>query len=596
MHAVHACPQLGDYFVAVLAVGAVSLYQGGLQRVAHCDAAGGGNGSAGARSKVVWSGVLGNKVIILENIGAASDRITTFALTVKEGASRSSSSSRRTDASGAGGGGGSAAAVVAAPASVALVSSLVLTKPSLATLGGGEDEGSAGEETASACSATFLGRESGGGGWGRSVVSVAWRTSRGPMWTRVLVGADEATEDFSRPAGTVVTPVGSHHASSELNGNGMTVSASPSNGHGTPKSSKSKGKKLATRHGAVASGGKDTATAGWSCVPVIAAADGGRLLVHSGGEMNARLAIWDASYGVLLEDGAAPEVASESGGGGGGASPSSPSGRDGRAVGMKVSGDGAHLALAVAGRVFICHIPVKAAGTLASLLRRKRTSFAEAGSLCVAGSRPAFPSVDLARSAPAWKLLERTGTPEAGKWEATVVTPFREAEAEVVRSLEDAACRKDGDAFERIVREHLQQQQQVAASMGAGKSAGGEVAGDGRKKRRRGGGGRDGEECSARIVAAAVDLCLANPDAKLWGALSVLITSGGVSARHHRGLVLAIVDHASPELLEEVSRGALVCLSENSDCRPCLRCFQSVQVFSGWVWLPSFCSVPNRTT
>ncbi|CAN0490994.1 unnamed protein product, partial [Ectocarpus sp. 12 AP-2014] len=44
IQAVHACPRLGDYFVAVLASGGVVFYQGGLQRAAHCDAAGGGGG------------------------------------------------------------------------------------------------------------------------------------------------------------------------------------------------------------------------------------------------------------------------------------------------------------------------------------------------------------------------------------------------------------------------------------------------------------------------------------------------------------------------------------------------------------------------
>lgn len=556
MHAVHACPQLGDYFVAVLATGAVSLYQGGLQRVAHCDAAGKGNDGAGARSKAVWSGLRGNRVTVLENTGTGSDRITTFTLTIGEVAAGVSSSSRRTHPSGSGGSVDSAPAVGALPAVVTLVSSHVLTKPSLSTLGGVEDEGSVGEEAASACSAAFLGRESGGGGGGRSVVSVAWRTSRGPMWTRVVVGAEGATEEFSRPAGKVATTVGSHHASSTLNGNGVVLSASPSNGHGSPKSSKSrsKAKNLATGRGAVVSGGKDRTAISWSRVPAIAAADGGRLLVHSGGEMNARLAVWDAAYGVLLEDEVAPEDSSGGGGGSGGASSFSSSGRDGKSVRMKVSGDGAHLALAVAGRVLICPIPVKAAGTLASLLRRKRPSSSEAGSPLVAGSRAAFPSVDLARSAPAWKLLDQTGAPEAGEWEATVVTPFREAQAKVVRSLEEAAYRKDGDAFEGVLREHLQQEQQRASLVGGGEPAGGEVSSDGRKKRRRGG-GRDGEDCSAGIVAAAVELCLANPDAKLWGALAVLVRTGGVSARHHRGLVAAIVDYASPELLEEVSRG-----------------------------------------
>lgn len=381
------------------------------------------------------------------------------------------------------------------------------------------------------------------------MIAVAWRTSRGPVWTKVVVGAGGAavTEEFARPVGT---PVSAGHGASHGNGNGNgVVSMSPSNGHGTTKSSKSKSKAKKS-----AAGG----TAGWARVPAIAAADGGRLLVHSGsggGGASPRLAVWDASYGVLLEDGVAPGVSVDGNG------PPSSAERHARAVAMKVSGDGAHLALAVAGRVIVCPVPVKAAGTLASLLRRKRPPSGTEGGSLVAGGL-AFPSVDLAGSAPASKLLEQTGTLEAGDWEAAVVTPFRAAEAEVVRSLRDAARRKDGGAFERVLREHLQQRTAAAVAVGARGPSSGEVSGDGvsgggggRKKRRRDGPAAGGY--SAGVVAAAVELCLANPDAKLWGGLAVLVRSGGVSARHHRGLVTAIVEHASAELLEEVSREAV---------------------------------------
>lgn len=545
--------------------------------MAHCDAAGGGDDGAGsavgARAKAVWSGVRGNKVVVLENIGAATDRVTTFALAIGGGASgqpSSYSSSRCTKAAAGGGGRGSTGAPVSA--SVTLVSSHLLTKPSQFTPpGSGEEQAEVGERetSASACSAAFLGRDNaiaggGGGGGGRSVIAVAWRMSRGPVWTKVVVGAGGAEEEFARPAGAP-EPASSHRAS-DGNGNGV-VSMSPSNGHGTPKSGKSKAKKSAARAAHVISGGKGSVAAGWARVPAIAAADGGRLLVHGGGGGGAgpRLAVWDVTYGVLLEDSAAPESSID------GAGPSPSSGeRKARAVGMKVSGDGAHLALAVAGRVIVCSVPVKAVGTLASLLRRKRPpSGVEGGGgggslAAVAGGGLAFPSVDLAGSASASKLLEQTGTLEAGDWEAAVVTPFRAAEAEVVRSLRDAVRRKDGGAFERALREHLQQR--AAAAAGAGGTSSGEVSGDGvvvsgggyggRKKRRRNGPTAAVGGYSAGIIAAAVELCLANPHAKLWGALSMLVRSGGVSARHHRGLVTAIVEHASGELLEEVSPGA----------------------------------------
>ncbi|CAB1099630.1 unnamed protein product [Ectocarpus sp. CCAP 1310/34] len=512
IQAVHACPRLGDYFVAVLASGGVVLYQGGLQRAAHFDAAGCGGGddsggSAGdARAKVVWSGVRGDRVLVLENTDAAADRVTTFSLSV---GGVGSSSVRRDDAS---------AAAADVPASVNLVSSHILTKPSG---GGGSQDG----ERAAATSAAFLGRDSGGSGEGRSVISVAWRTSSGPVWTKAVIGAGGVTEEFARRAGGAVV-AGSRRAT-EYNDNGV-VSVSSSNGHGTPKA---KSKKPAENQSSVGEG----SGAAWASVPAIAAADGGRLLIHSGsgGYSSPRLAVWDSSYGVLLEDGVSPEFSSDSGRGG------SASRLSGRAVGLKVSGDGAHLAIAAAGKVLVCPLPAQAAGTLASLLRRKRPSPSAIGESTIisAGRGSSFPSIDLSRSIPASTLLEKTGAVEAGKWEAAVVVPFREAEAGVIRSLGEAARRKDIEAFEQVLREH---QGGSCSSDGRGE--------DGSKKRQRG----DGRGFSAGVVAAAVELCLANPDAKLWGGLGVLVRSGGVSARHHRGLVAEIVEHASPELLEEV--------------------------------------------
>ncbi|CAM9842245.1 unnamed protein product [Ectocarpus sp. 12 AP-2014] len=513
IQAVHACPRLGDYFVAVLAPGGVVLYQGGLQRAAHCDAAGGGGGddsggSAGDSStRVVWSGVRGDRVLVLENTCAATDRVTTFSLSV---GGVGSSSVRRDDAS---------AAAADVPASVTLVSSHILTKPSG---GGGSQDG----ERAAATSAAFLGRDSGGSGEGRSVISVAWRTSSGPVWTKAVIGAGGVTEEFTRRAGGAKV-AGSRRAT-EYNGNGV-VSVSSSNGHGTPKA---KPKKPAGNQSSVGEG----SGAAWASVPAIAAADGGRLLIHSGsgGDASPRLAVWDSSYGVLLEDGVAPEFSSDSGTGG------SASRSSGRAVGLKVSGDGAHLAIAAAGKVLVCPLPAQAAGTLASLLRRKRPSPSAIGGSTIipAGRGSSFPSIDLSRSVPASTLLGKTGAVEARKWEAAVVVPFREAEAGVVRSLQEAARREDIEAFEQVLRDH--QEGGSCSSDGRGE--------DGRKKRQRG----DGGGFSAGVVAAAVGLCLANPDAKLWGGLGVLVRSGGVSARHHRGLVAEIVEHASPELLEEV--------------------------------------------
>lgn len=529
MQAVHACPQLGDYFVAVLASGVVGFYQGELQRVGQCDSAGGGGEGAGAtpkaRTKTVWSGVRGNKLLVLENNGV-TERIVTFVLAVPP-----SSPLRRT----AGGGGQGAAG--AAKASVALVSSHVLPKPSLpaglAAAGGGASAGAVDlgtarafsglRKTAEACSATLLSGRAGGGG---SMLSVGWRTPHGPVWTKVAVGASGAREEFSRPAAPVAAVV--------RGGAVVANGASADDGHGSlvngHRNVRAKVTKSVGGNHAVVPGGAGVAERG--SVPAIAAADGGRLFVHSGGA-NPRLLTWDATYGVLLEDGEAPELTH---GGAGNV-------RAGRAARMLVSGDGAHLALAVASRVVICPLPVKRVGTLASLLRRERPALTLAD---VAGG-PAFPSVDLARSAPALGLLEHTGALKEGAWES-VVTPFREAEADVIRSLRDAARRKDGDSFEGILREHAQRRGGRAVTRGG---VGGRVSTEkGGKKRRR----NVVERCdySAGVVAAAVELCLANPDAELWCALAVLVRSGAVSARYHRDLVATVAEYASPELLEEV--------------------------------------------
>lgn len=528
MQAVHACPQLGDYFVVVLASGAVAFYQGELQRIAQYDAAGSGDGVAPkARAKTVWSGVRGNKLLTLENNGV-TERIVTFILSVPL-----SSSSRRALNSGGGRGEGSAGV---ATASVTLVSSHVLAKPSLptglASAGRGAVAGAVDEEsarafsrlrkTAEACSATLL---SGRGGDGRSVLSVGWRTPRGPVWTKVVVGAGGAKEEFSRPAAVAAVAGGgavvANGAAAADDRNGSLA-----NGHNNVKAKLTKS--IEGNHSVVPgeAGGAERGS-----VPAIAAADGGRLFVHSGGA-SPRLLTWDATYGVLLEDSEAPELTH------GGAD----SVRAGRAARMLVSGDGANLALTVASSVVICPLPVKRAGTLASLLRRERPALTLAD---VAGG-PAFPSVDLARSAPALSLLERTGALKAGEWEL-VVMPFREAEAGVIRSLRDAARRKDGASFEGTLREHAQQLAGGSANGDASERISTEEWG---KKRRRNADKR--RIYSAAVVTAAVELCLANPDADLWCALAVLVRSGAVSARHHRDLVATVVEHGPPELLEEV--------------------------------------------
>lgn len=552
MQAVHACPQLGDYFVAVLSSGGVALYQGGLQLAARCDEATGGavsaspansrhkakkaKASAEILAKAVWSGVLGNKVLVLENIGA-TDRVTTFNLSAPPG-------QRKANAS--------AGADGSSSASVTLVSSHVLKKPM--SHAGAEPVGAetpGGEEvSATACAAAFLGEEGKGG---RNVVSVAWRTLRGPAWTKVVLDAAGAREELARPV-SIAAAATAEIADAMVESNGSGVFGGPvvavSNGHGhigSPENISVRLKKSAEI------GNNDAG--GWGSVPAVASADGGRLLVHSGGA-SPRLTIWDAAYGVLLDDDMAPGA--EVGG-------NAAAKAVGKAVSMVVSGDGAHVGISAAGKVIIGPLPLKEAGTLASLLRRKRPSSYSAMAMAattvggdsiraLGSSGLAFPSVDLARNGPASNLLGRSGALEAAEWEAAVVTPFRDSEEKVIQSLRDAARRKDRETFERALREHGQRRaSSVVAAEGrfASDVTEGVDGKRGRKKRRRKE-GRDGEDYSPRVVAAAVELCLKNPEAELWNSLAVLVRSGGVSARQHRGLVPSIVEHASPEVLEEV--------------------------------------------
>lgn len=579
MQAVHACPKMGDYFVAVLSSGAISFYHAGLQRVASCDAIDHGVVStahsaeaaysttsavnvaakAKANTKVLWSGVRGNKVLLLQNVGDATDRLTTFVLSV---------GSPSSVPGGINAGGGRDGGPSNANASVTLVSSHVLTKPSRRTAG---VPGGAVDEEASACSAAFLGGVGSSGGAG-TVVSVAWRTSHGPMWTKYVVTAGGAREEFVRPAGGAAlagAPAGDNGATvavNGINGGGVHVNGKYQNGK-SPKSKRSKTSAVATREQQVVNPGRTAGSSSSSDIPAVAAADGGRLLVHSGGVTNPRLAIWDASYGVLLEDNHAPETTSESRNGGGGGVPLTSSGRVTRGVGMKVSGDGAHLALAVSGKVVICPLPVREAGTLASLLRHsKPSSLTVEGAIASEGGVVAFPSVDLAHNPSVSQLLlQRSGALEAKVWQTSVVSPFQEAETSVIQLLRDAARRKDADAFQRALRDHAEHWSRVGKGdrgMGSGSSDSREQDAVGEKRRKPGGG------YSAGVVAAAVELCLTHPQAGLWSSLRDLIRSGVVSARHHRGLVAAIVEHASGDMLEEVSEvflylGRMFCSCRN---------------------------------
>lgn len=539
----------------MLVSGAILLYRGGLEIFAQCDVIIGDcaeDGAGAPAAEVLWSGVRGKRVLLLLQHGSTTRiAIFTISLTAKRSL-------------------GSGAPATIMSGTVALASSHVLAKPALHTTGSGRAAAgtvaeAAGDrsvdEEAKACSAAIL---AGSGG----VLSVAWRSSRGPLWTKVVVSSSGAREEFARLAGAL--PLAAPVPAAEVEG-----VAALCNGHKpamrSPKKIKSKQVVAPDENRLMehASGDDASFIDSW---PALATADGGRLLVHSGGS-SPRLATWDAMYGVLLDDGDAPEITTGSGSSAGVA-------RSTRAVNMVVSGDGAHLALAVGGRVLICPLPVKEAGTLASLLRRKRPAAMVAGTACGGanspvshlrtGEEPTFPAVDLACNVDAARvLLQDTGTFSPGEWEKVVISPFRVAESAVVRSLEDAARRKDGEEFERVLQEHMHHsaalavidsavsENKVKDSVNSGVAKGDSaeasspaVAVRNTKNRRRGNVHR--EEYSAGIVAAAVELCIANPRANLWAALGLLVRSGGVSARHHRGLVEAIVRGGPQELLEEV--------------------------------------------
>lgn len=531
------------------------LYQGGLEPIAQCDPSPIPSPSAvaaAAKTEVLWSKVLGRRVLVLIKCGASA-RISTFALNVsaKPGAERGAPS------------------VVSG--TVTLASSHALARPSLGEGPAFAEGDTSLDEQMEACSAECLANTGG-------VFSVAWRSRRGVVWTKVVISASGVREEFTRPIGTPRLMV------EGWAGGADDAVLALCNGHKPDSKSpnKSKSKKRDEGMSTNVSVGADI---GRQDLPMLANADGGRLLVHSGGP-SPRLAMWDATYGVLLDDYEAPEMT---------ASVESPA--KGKATSIVVSGDGSHLAVASGGKVVVCPLPVKEGGNLASLLRRKhpaalvpeRSDGTGTPTVFRIHSNPCFPAVDLTAnsSAAAGALLRKTGVVAPKEWERTVVSPFRKEESAVVKALEDATRRKDGGGFERVLRQHAQQRAlaekeqlcehssttniTVASSAAqtakdAGKHEGGSVGigrnrgskhvaslrwEHGRSNRRR------PWSCSARVLSAAVELCILNPEANLWNALGLLVRSGGVSAREHRGLVMAVVKDGPQELLEEVRNATL---------------------------------------
>lgn len=517
VQAVHACPRLGDYFVAVLVSGAVALYQGELRRVAY---AAENVGKSAKRSmeprseperlaRVVWSGVFGGTLAVLAKVGI-TERLTTFALSLDSSSARGS----------------------AAAASVTLISSHVLTKPAWPKEVAVSPAPDTQDGKPSACSAAFL-REIGWRPGDGILMVVAWRTPQGPLWTKIVVDARGIREKFARSA----VPVSAVETSAIHGAPNGVVTAAVTNGH-KKTSGHDRIKSVPTKQMLMA-GGLGSGAGMFSSIPAVADADGGRLFVHSGGAYP-RLSVWDAVYGILLEDDRAPGTA-EFG---------AECARRNRAASLMVSGEGSYLAIAMAGRVLVCPVPVRDAGTLSSLLRRKRPSSAVEAAI-PRGLARAFPAIDLARNASAAGLLDNTGAVEPSTWDAGVVTPFRDAETRAIRLLEGAARRKDSRSFKRIVQEHLQHLRTGVAVISGDDSTdagGAETGEDGRRKRRRG----EGNLTVGAVTTVGVELCLAHPKAALWDALPILLESGGVSARQHGGLVKGVIEHA-PHLLEMVS-------------------------------------------
>lgn len=532
----HASPELGDLFVVVLRSGEVGLYHASLKSVGASGTVrneGSDGGGDGLKWEVVWSGLRERVLLVLERRGE-STRVRTYVVSVprsyrREGGSLTGQSRQKSAVIPAHGG---------ADPNVALASSHVLPRPTCPSEGM-IDGGIEGE--AQACSATFL------DDLGPGFLAVAWRSPRGPFWTKLALSAEGVREEFSRPAGVSrVTPVVVPDSPRDVAPEG-TGNKSSNKSRRPPKLKKAT---LAGTHDVVV-GSVGSSDAGHA-LPSVVAADGNRVLVHSGGAYP-QLACWDAVYGVLLDESEAPERSSDSLTG-----PGAGKGSRSQAVSMALSRNGAYLGVAAGGEVIVCGLPVRESSTLASLLRRKRPSVGAVLEGASVSEHPRMgtllaPSVDLSRNERAAQILRGAGVPAAGEWEAAVIGPSREAESRVIGSLEAAVRERDGEAFKNILLEVLREGSAVESRGGEDSGAGVEGAPsmerECKRKRRKVPLRR---HYPPNVVSAAVDLCLRNPGANLWGALRLLLKSGGVSARHHRGLVAAIVEHGPTGLLEEV--------------------------------------------
>ncbi|CAN0230136.1 unnamed protein product, partial [Discosporangium mesarthrocarpum] len=532
VQAIHPCPRLGDALAVVMESGTVALFTCGLREI--CRAAGpppsaGGQEGRGLR-QVVWSGVVGHTLAVIEEEdGGGGERINLFALTPPQ----SDSAGGKTQPSNT--------------PTVTLSASHPLEKPPLRAAGDataatrGGDDSATPDNSARACSATLHSSSNNAASWGGGgalAISVGWRTPRGPVWTKFhLSSTGGARLEFAKRVGLPLQPPSRQSSEDEL-----AVTAAVAQDHAAAGSAPPN----ADDHGRGGSRSDVILSMGpRSQVLFLCRRQGGRGGKHGGSAPPPPLvSVWDATYGVLLEEGPAP--AHRRGGWGSLAAQSeSPPWQ-----GMQVSWGGSYVAFAGAGGVIASPLPTReGAGTLASILRRKHGRGQGQGlagrlSTATAEAGPGEEGkVDLSRwNTGAMRLLEKTGPVDAREWEPMVGVSW-DAEARTVETLRRAALRGDAEGFAAAMEEHcLSQQQQQHRDRGEG---GGPRGGWGE------GGGGSG--CySTSVVAEAVELCLLYPKAGLWGVFESLVNSRGVSARHHHGMISTLLKHAPPQLLEQV--------------------------------------------
>ncbi|CAM9331382.1 unnamed protein product, partial [Choristocarpus tenellus] len=564
VQAIHPCALLGDALVVVAETGIVSLFTGTLSESGRATTAA-SNGAEGTAFKVVWSGVQGKTVALLEEKeGGGGERMSLFSVCP---APSSSNSTKRSEG---------------APA-VLLSASYPLEKPpshitrdNLGSGVGTQGRGGDADSLARVCSAELHGMEEDATQKTPVdlTISVAWRTCIGSVWTKInLCNTAGPRLEFARQIGPSLAPL-------SLPPPPPVASADAAGGTlSTKKAKLSKNAKLRCikeKQGGDSKPEGQLVSSFNTCdsTPLLLATGvRSQLIVYSGSNSNnsngnrvpALLSMWDTKYGVLLEANEAPL----------GDWNLRNNGVEGRTLWecMEVSGDGEYLALAETKGVIVCPLPARAgAGTLASILRHgQRRGVGAVGvkeSACRSnmeatdwrGMPSVFPTIDFNHNADAKSLLQHPQPLGSGEWDP-VVRKFQNVEAKIVESLSAAAAVGDWKAFDQALEEHRLHGMGLDGGQG---SSGDPEAGAGtemvvgrtngvRRKRGRGGKGVHGRVgYSSVVVSKVVELCMLYPEAELWSSLEKLVRSGGVSARHHQGMVGVLLKHAPSSLLEEV--------------------------------------------